>query len=512
MHRDIIALMATAALVISGPAVAQSGDVVTGRGSAPVTRDTIAVRAQAEAAAKADLVRAMVRQTIGNERLGELTPAMIDQLATQIRSDMIVDRSSARVGQSFEVSLSASVARDWFLRQLDDLGIQSSSRAGGGEQQRIVVMIDEAIGVAADHSRPAEIVTEYDRDSGASFSDQSTLAYSDRQASASNSSLTAGQTARSAAVGGYSDGYGTGVAAAASSRSSALSARDSSASVRRTALIDRTDVEVSVHDNVRFRQRVTMQSAATSATGRAAMSALTGALNKFDVGTTNATPLLATFQPGPPPMFSELQASGRLADFFSYAQSHSAPYFLSGALEINHGQPNPGTTDVTCSGAFNADVYLTAGGQGFASAFREATATGVNTSECENRLTSSLATQVAEELGPEIQRQWRSSVRARGSAVQAATGVADYTLTVRGRDLGMAVQADLLDALAALPGVEQQAFLGQDGNQISMQIRYGGSVPLHLALYQRLRSNPAFSAMQTQAAPQSVTLCLNGCQ
>jgi hypothetical protein len=75
----------------------------------------------------------------------------------------------------------------------------------------------------------------------------------------------------------------------------------------------------------------------------------------------------------------------------------------------------------------------------------------------------------------------------------------------------MAVQADLLDALSSLPGVESQAFLGQTASQIDIQVRYGGTTPLHLALYQRLRSNPVFSGMETQTGRQQVTLCLSGC-
>ena len=100
---------ALALAAISSVAFAQSANVVSGSGSAPVTRDVNAVRAQAEALAKADLVRAFARQVLGAERMGELTPEMVDQLAVQIRNDMIVDRSSERVGNAFNVTLSASI-------------------------------------------------------------------------------------------------------------------------------------------------------------------------------------------------------------------------------------------------------------------------------------------------------------------------------------------------------------------------------------------------------------------
>lgn len=497
--------------VLSSTAIGQARNVVTGAGSAPVTRDAGTVRAQAESLAKADLVRSMARQILGAERMGELTPAIVEQLAAQIRPEMIVDRSAERVGQAFNVTLSAEIASDWFIQQLDGFGIESSNRRGGGQQQRIVVMIDEAIGVAPDHSQPAEIVTEYDRDRGASYSDKSTLAYSDRARAGSSSSLSAGQTARGSYGAGYSDGYGSGAAVASGSSSSALAARSSSAASRQTSLVDRTDVEASAHDDIRFRQRITYQSAATSSTGRAAVSALTEGLLSYDVATSDAGAMFAAFQPGPVPLFSELQESGRLSGFFQYAQTQSAPYFLAGALEINHGGRHPATGEVECSGSFSAKAYLTATGADIGAASPQGTITGHNTSDCENRLTSSLASQAAAVLGPQIQRASRSTSRAYAGALAAATGTADYALTVRGQDLNMDVQADLLDALASLPGVESHAFLGQDGTRINLQVRYGGSTPLHLALYQRLRDKPAFADMQAVTAPQSVTLCLDGC-
>lgn len=509
-HHTLVAACVAGA-VFASPAIGQTGNVVTGSGSAPVTRDANAVRAQAEGQAKFDLVRSLARQTLGAERLGELTPAIIEQLATQIRPDMIVDRSAERVGQTYTVTLSADIARDWFIQQLDAFGIESSNRHGGGQQQRIVVMIDEAIGVAPDYSQPSEVVTEYDRDRGASYSDKSTLAYSDRSRSGSSSSLAAGQSARGSYGAGYSNGYGSGAATGSSSNSSALAARSASASSQQTSLIDRTNVEASAHDNVRFRQRVTYQSAANSATGHAAVAALTQGLTSYDVATSNAGLMLATFQPGPPPLFADLQNSGRLSAFFQYAQTQSAPFFMAGALEINHGGRHPATGEVECSGSFVATAYRTDNGTNIGAASPEGTTTGRSTSDCENRLTNSLASQAAAILGPQIQRASRSASRAQVGAVAAAMSTADYTLTVRGKNLGMDVQADLLDALASLPGAESHAFLGQDSAQINLQVRYGGPTPLHLALYQRLRGKPAFATMQAVTAPQSVTLCLDGC-
>ena len=256
MRTNRFAACVAAAFSIATPLAAQDG-IVTGAGSAPVTRDLNAVRALSEDSAKADLVRALARQVLGEERLSELTPDLVQRLASQIRSDMIVDRSSVRVGQEFRTTLSARIDRAWFQQQLDDAGIRSSSDRGGAQGQLILVLLDEAIGTAQDFDQPAEVVTEYDRNSGSSFNDTSVVAYSDRSQSGASTSAASGSTGRVAVAGGYSDGYGSGAVRGSASGSSASRYRSSSASSQATSLIDRTDVQASSHDDIRYRQRIT---------------------------------------------------------------------------------------------------------------------------------------------------------------------------------------------------------------------------------------------------------------
>lgn len=501
-------LFATAALAT--PLAAQDG-LVTGSGSAPVTRDLNAVRTHAEDAAKAELVRAAARQVLGEERLSELSPDLTRRLASLIRPDMIVDRSSVRVGQEFRTTLSARIDRAWFQQQLDDAGIRSSSDRGGGQAQLILVLLDEAIGTAQDFERPAEVVTEYDRSTGASFSDTSILAYSDRSQSGSSSSSASASSGRASVAGGYSDAYGSGAARGSASGSSASRNRSASASSEATSLVDRTNVQASQHDDVRYRQRVTYQTASTSRTGQAAMAALTEGMIRHDISTSNAIPLLSRFAPGPTPLFSDLQNSGQMSGFFTYAQAQSAPFFMGGQMRISYAGRHAATGEATCTGELVAQAYSTQTAVNIASTTKDGAMSAQTYELCASRLSSSLARQAADTLGPQIQNDWRSRSRDRAAAVAVATGPADYTLTVRGANLSMAAQADLLDALAGLPGVESHAFLGQSGNQMDLQVRYGGQIPLHLALYQRLRGNPAFAAMETQAGRQQVTLCLSGC-
>ncbi len=498
------------ALSLAPPLSAQES-TVTGAGSAPITRDQAAVRTLSEDNAKVELVRALARQLLGEERMGELSADLVQRLAAQIRPEMIVGRSSAKVGKDFRTTLTARIDRAWFQRQLDDAGIRSSSDRGGGQVQLIVVLLDEAIGTAQDFERPVEVVTEYDRSSGSAFNDTSVLAYSDKSQSAASASGASGSTGRASEAGGYSDRGGSAAVRSGASASSASRYRSASASSESTSLVDKADVQATQYDDIRYRQRVTYQAAATSRTGQAAMAALTEGMIRHDVSTSNAIPLLGRFAPGPAPLFSDLQSSGKLEAFFAYAQSQSAPFFLGGQMRINYSGRHQATGEATCTGELVAQAYSTSTNVNIASTTKDGVMSAQTYELCASRLSSTLARQAADTLGPQIQDDWRRRSRDRVDAVKVASGPADYTLTVRGTNLSMAVQADLLDALSILPGVESQAFLGQTASQIDIQVRYSGTTPLHLALYQRLRSNPAFSGMETQIGRQQVTLCLSGC-
>lgn len=503
---------ALAAAMAATPLAAQD-TTISGTGTAPVSRDADGVRAVAEEAAKRDLVRMLGRQIVGAEREGELTDQIVGRLATQIRPDMITGRSSERIGQTYRVTLTARMDRQWFQGLLDDEGLASSSAIAGGDHQLIIVMIDEEIGVAPDHSQPAEIVTEYDRDRGASYSDQSTLAYSDRARSADSSATTAGSTARGSYAGGYSDGYGSAAARGSASRANAYSDRSASASSRDTSLIDRTDVEASAHDVESFRQRVTYQSAASSEAGEAARMALNGRLLRHQIRLGSADNVWAGFSTEPLPMYADLRRRPDRQAFFAYAQSQSAPFFMGGTLKVDHEGRHPATNEAMCSGSFAAEAYSTAPGDSaiVGSSTVRATMTGSSTTDCAARLSVDLAERAADEVGPAIQRHWRRDARNQAADYRVASGPAEWTLVVRGGDLGMAAQADLMDALAAVPGIENQTLMSQSATQLDLRVRYSGAEPLNLALFRRLRSSPAFAGMDTQMSPGQLIVCQSGC-
>jgi hypothetical protein len=73
------------------------------------------------------------------------------------------------------------------------------------------------------------------------------------------------------------------------------------------------------------------------------------------------------------------------------------------------------------------------------------------------------------------------------------------------------MQADIYDALGSTPGVSKQAMLDQSDTQMSFVVSYQGGVPLQLALFQKLRANPAYAQMKPKVEGRLITLCVSGC-
>jgi hypothetical protein len=46
---------------------------------------------------------------------------------------------------------------------------------------------------------------------------------------------------------------------------------------------------------------------------------------------------------------------------------------------------------------------------------------------------------------------------------------------------------------------------------MSFVVSYQGGVPLQLALFQKLRANPAYAQMKPKVEGRLITLCVSGC-
>jgi hypothetical protein len=471
------------------------------------------VRAQAEENAREDLVQALARQTIGAERMGELTPDITRRLAAQIRSEMIVNRSAERIGKDYRITLAARVDSAWFQSLLDNEGIISSSERAGGVTQPIFVMLDENTGPARDYQKPQEVVTEYDRNAGASFSDKSVAAYSQKdRAGQSYHGATADRVTGSDAA-GYSDAYGSAAERSRGSASSATSVGAASASSNSVAAIDKTNVQADEHDVQRYRQRITFQTSSLTGPAQVARPALGSALRGYGVEMAASEIELSSYFRGTPPTYSQLKASVQFKPFLGdLAQRNVAPFFMGGTISLQDAGRDAATGQPTCTGSLAASAFATGNSYMIAEGTAVATATGATYEDCAAKLSKTLAQQAATDIGPQVQNYWRKELRGQARIVAAsASGQADYTLTVRAVRLDMAMQADVLDALGSIAGVQSQVFLGQTGKQVSFQVRYNGQLPLQMALYLKLRSNPAFAQMQPTTQGQNVVLCLSGC-
>jgi hypothetical protein len=518
-------------------------EVVRGTGHAPITKDVASVHNQALASAKQALVVQMLANSIGQDRAGEVPPATIAALADQIRDDMLTNQTSERDKQTFSLTLEADIDGAWFRRQLDNYQIQSSSQRADGDRQLIFVMLDEDDGMASDFSTPAETHVAYDRSNGGSFSDRSSVIANSRDAAASTSrsasayNASGSSTYRASAAGAYRQddaaAYGengpygsaagrarssaaggfSGSAAGASSQraAGASSASSASASSHSANYADRTNVQAEVHDNVRYRQDIVYQRPAEHSDGDAIMNGLKGKLIGYGVSTADSWAALSTYFANQPPRYAALKRDVRFQPFLKSLKARNATFFMGGTFSVTHEGVDPATGKQRCSGKLTADVSATDDGGTIASTTVNASAAADSPEACGDRLGTTLAGLAATDMGPDIQNHWRAVARTASAMGQDTRQQADYALVLRSAHLDMAMQADLLDALQATPGVQSQNFVSQAANEMRFTVRYAGSVPLQLALFQELRSNPVFAGMQSTADGRSVLLCLSGC-
>lgn len=495
--------------------IAQAGlaEQNQGVGSAPITKDVDTVRTQAETNARRDLVRRLLKSQIGAGRLASVSDATIDSMARQIQASMIVDRQAAKNGNLYEVTIRADIDAAWFSRLMDDEGINSSSDLAGASHQLIYMMLDEEVGIGQDASKPTSIQIEYDRRTGASFSDRSVSAFSDKEKSSSSSRQKSAASARGSSAAGFSNGYGSGAGSRRASASSASSSRDASANSRSTSTIDKTDVQAETHDDVRFRHTTTYQAGVSKrGPAQAALAGLIGEFINFGFELAPPTMALNSFYKGSKPTFDEVTSRPDFPAFTNYLASLKAPYLMGGTISITDSGRQTGTNLFTCSGKISVTAFPTAGGAAIGSGIATANATAVQSYEdCEGQLSQSLAKLVTDKVAPQINRHWRDQAKNRHETIAAATQGGDFTLVIRASALDLGMQADIFDALGSTSGVSKQALLDQSDTQMSFQVSYQGGVPLQLALFQKLRANPAYAQMKTKLDGRLITLCVSGC-
>ncbi|OWQ90554.1 hypothetical protein [Sphingopyxis witflariensis] len=505
MKKRLIALAMPLALVASPVGAEQ----VRGIGSAPISKDLDSVRASARTAARQNAILNMLKIAIGADRLGDVTPAQIASMASQISEAMIVNQKSSSDGKNFIVELDTDIDAAWFRELLDNEGILSSSQLAMGDNQLIFVMLDQNSGMARNFSTPQEVSVEYDRRTGGSFSDRSVEAAASKDASGSTSRSASGYRVNAAGASGVSTRNGSAADRYRGSAAGAHSSNASTAEMHSSSYASKANVQAEVHDDVRYREHIVYQRPPQNSPVGHVLAALTRDLGRYGVAMADPDQALSSFFAGEPPRFETLSKSERFTPFLASLAQRDAPFFMGGTMTVEYGGRDPATGNETCSGQLNARVYATSNSRLIAPGAEGASAMGRTPGDCEAALAKTLAQKVAGQIGPAVQKHWRNIARA--NVGHDSQQLADYTLVLRAAGLDMKMQADLDDALRATPGVESQSVVSQKSNEMHFTVRYAGTAPLQFALYQKLRGLPAFANMQSTVNGRSILLCLTAC-
>lgn len=525
------------AIALTSFATAAHAETVNGTGEAAITKDVETTRNVATSNARRQIVIAMLTSTIGADRLREVPPATIEQIADQIRPDMITGQTAERRGGNFLVTLTAEIDGAWFRQRLDDAGIDSSSQRADNDRALMLVMLDEQDGIASDFTKPAEVDVDYTHAEGGSFHDHSSEAAKSHEADAATSRQASGYSAsavgRSAAsssaayqssdAAAYRGNNGAAATssraagAAASSANNAYAAHVSGAAVsasahahsQSAAYSQRTSVDAEVHDDTTFHSHVVYQRPPAGSDGDAIMAALKGSLIDFGVATGDSWQALNDFYHGSPPRYAALKQDASYNTFLGGLRTRNTPFFLGGTFAVTQNGPDPATGQARCSGSLDATASATADGRTISAKLVTLDAIGSSPEACGKKVAAALAQAAASAMGPQIQNYWRRQARA--AVGQSSQQVADYTLVFHGPSLGMAQQADILDALQNTPGVQSENFVSQSPTELRFTVRYSGNVPLQMAVYMKMRSQPAYADMSATADGRSILMCISAC-
>ena len=520
-----------ASILSASPAAAQSA-AINASGKAPVAGkkpDPTMIMNAAMDDAKRDVVIKLLTEAIGFEAARNVSADRIEALKGEISPEAIrVAGTPSVVGGNYVISVTANVDREWFRETIDKYGIRSSSRQSG-VRETIVMMVDLTYGVSRDLSQPKEVVTEFSSSKGASYSDTSVAASSEKYKEGSSESYSQGSSGRGSAAAGASGYYGSGAARSAYSGSQASRSKSASASSYSNSEIQKNDVQAEVHDDVNFRHQVTNQDATVQqGSAENAITAVKSTAERFGLEMMPINMYSSQYFGGRAPSWADLQNNARFRPFLGFLKSNNVKFFLGGTLNVIDGGPSGTGRFVNCSGSLVVNIMPTGSVQGLPGAIAKATASGLDAGECQNNLVAALGKDAGEQVGNKVQDYWRKQSedaayaaqganQARQQATQSAYAQveagADYTVTFNapgGLDYMVARQVGQM--LPEIPGVERVARISLNANQVVYQVFYKSKTEFDAAIMDKFLPIPAFAAMRPQELDGSkVTLCISGC-
>lgn len=542
------------AIGLLGAPVAARSDIVSGDGRATVTKDSESVRNLALAGARREIVKAMLTSVIGDDRLGEVPMDKIDRIASQIRPEMISAQNFRREGNQYVASVTADIDVAWFSKLLSGLDIDTSATRADDDQAVIYVYLDQSDGTASDLSKPALVEIAYDRRTGSSFSDKSTVNASQRASSASSrsaasaSSASAAGAAQSSSSGAFAAKRAVAVGASgpmgseaargvqtsrggfSEKSAAAFSAKQNSASVSKSAsasasasnFAQRNAVAAEEHDDVTYRERRVYQAPPQSVDGERVIQALNGGLRRFGVSTAQAYRSLTDYFMGKVPKWQQLKNDTSFEGYLRKIGQGNAQFFMGGTVTVTQEGIDAQSGSARCSGGLNAEANAVGqDDRGIASGLFSARALGSSPENCRDNLLVKLADSASADLGPQIQTYWRTKLRRSARATSNAAAQvanaqdfrqqANYTLVFRAPKMTMQMQQDVLEAVQSTAGAEFKTFVSQSDYDITMTVSYAGNMPLQFALFQQLKAKPGFSSIVPKVDGRSIMLCVVSC-
>ena len=481
--------------------------------------------------ARRGVTKKLLIESIGLEEANKVPPETLDALKEEISPTALrVVNGPTVLGTSYVVDVTASVDREWFRKTMVKYKIQTSSRRLGNTAV-IAMKVDLTYGVSRDLSQPKEVVTEFSSSKGASYSDTSMAASSERSKDASSDSYKQGSSARGSAAAGASGYYGSAAARAGYSGSQASSSKSSSASSYSNDEVQKNNVQAEVHDDVNYRNQVVNQDASTQqGSDEEAIAAVGSTASRFGLAIQSTDRLASLFFGGRAPSWADLKKSPRYSQFLDALSRDKVKFLIGGTLNITDGGPSPTGRFVTCSGSISLMTETTAraGAPISAPSNQKATDSGANAQECQNNLVAKLGKLAGEEIGEAVQDYWMQqgedqSIAADAKAAESAQATqsayaqvengADYTLTFAapsGLDYMAARQIGQM--LQEIAGIEKVARLSLTANEVVYQVFYKAKTELDGAIMDKLLPVQAFSALRPQELNGTrLSFCVSGC-
>lgn len=513
MGRKVCVAIGLAALCAMTGAANAEELTVSGIGKAPITPNITETREESLRIAKRAAVVEAVKKINGPASINDpKVQAAIEQIAVQIGDDKIFDQTNSKDATNNYVTRVTLKIEDLEFRKLiQDNGIASTV----ARNFPVLVVMDEFFTTPTDHTKPVRELVEYSHDKTATLDASQSAAESSDSVSAESSSSSYSGAASYAARGSSSgavaaSGYGGGYyASGRQSASAAGSVREKSQSSSDSYSQSSASSSSSAHvfdqqkDVVNFRKLVEYQPQNVGPDkNNYTYGALVREANQYDLKLLDNDLFRSKYFTGKPLTMEEMQNSGELARYVSYARDNKADYFMVGnTIIINNNKNETGT--FVCDGLVTLKAYSTEDSTLLATDARSESASGASPDQCRVNVANKLAGFVGKKLGSTIQNYWK---------LREAYGQ-EYNIRLISLlgNLSDDVKDSFAEAVESVNGLQSKVNERKSTrSEYEVAITYKGDKSVARAISSALKKVAAFSATERKVDGNSLKFCLEG--